>query len=174
MGAYHALATKPTVSTRAALEILKSAPILFLATDRITTSIVVESVESSLLLGKREGYLIARVTMYYGADLQKLGPDAIKISGDVITVTLPDPQELDFAVELNSMRFLSKRSGWIAIRDWVQTLDIQAELREQLHQAAQEALHKDGLIPSREDLVRRLNGFGGVLSKGSAVRFTFR
>ena len=57
--ACHAFATKPTVSTRAAMEILKSAPILFLATDRIfsaaardghtpariTTSIVVESVE---------------------------------------------------------------------------------------------------------------------------------
>ena len=72
------------------------------------------------------------------------------------------------------MRFLSKRSGWIAIRDWVQNLDIQAELREQLHRAAQEALRKDGLIPTRENLVRRLNGLGGVLSKGPAVRFTFR
>jgi hypothetical protein len=172
--AYHAFAAKPTVSTSAALEILRSEPIVFLATDRITTNIVVDNVENNLLLGKREGYLIARVTMFYGVDLQKLSPDAIQVSGDVITVTLPAPQELVFAVDMHSMRFLTKRSGWIAIRDWPQNLDIQAELREQLHQTAQEALRKDGLIPSREDIVRRLNGLGRMLSKGRAVRLTFR
>lgn len=57
-----------------ALEVLRREPLRFLVTDRLAAQIVVESGTNSLVLGRREGYLIAKVSLYYGVDLGKLRP----------------------------------------------------------------------------------------------------
>jgi len=84
---------------------------------------------------------------------------------DNVCITLPDPQELDFSVDLDSARFLRKRSGLVVLRDFLQDLNFQHELERQLHQAAQEMLRDEKLMPSREELVDRLNRIAPTLTR---------
>ena len=75
------------------LTVLKSEPLLFLVTDRLVTQIVVSSREYNLLLGQREGYLIATVRLYYGVDLAGLTPANLRRAGGRMVVTIPVQEE---------------------------------------------------------------------------------
>jgi len=164
----------PRVDLKGTLEVLRSQQLAFLATNRIVTQVVVEKREDHPLLGKSECFLIGVVRYYWGLDLTKLSRDAIKRDGDSVVVNVPEPQELDFGVDLASVRVISKRSGLIAIRDWASGRDLRRELRKDFARAAKAFLRRKGLIPTRQQLVDRLNGYAPALSSKLGVQVVFR
>ena len=167
------LLARPDVERRA-LEILRREELRFLVTHRVAAQVVVESDEGSLLLGRREGCRIAKVALHYGVDLARLTEESVVREGGGIVVTVPDPEELDFAVDLDSLRYLSRRSGLQVAADWLLDRDQEAELRAQFREAARLYLREEGLLPARADIVARLNRHADALSGRLGVEVRFR
>ena len=166
------LSTK--VDLNAALTALRNEELTFLVTDRVVTQVVVERHEHSLLLGEGKGYIIGLVRFHFGLDLASLPKEAIQRDGDTLVVTVPEPKELDFSVDLRTLRYITKRSGLLAIRDWMTGANTRRELREAFHDAAQSFVRKEGLAPTREALVHRLNRYAPVLKARLGVTVRFR
>ena len=161
------------VQTRA-LEILRREQLRFLVTDRVVAQVVVEADRNSPVLGKREGYLIAKAALYFGVDLGKLSKEDVVRDGKRVVVTIPEPEELEFSVDLDSMRYLTKRSGLQAATDWLLDRDQKAELRSQFRAAAHSYLRDEELLPTRQEIVGRLNEFRGVIGGSLGVEVLFR
>ncbi|MDX9981126.1 MAG: DUF4230 domain-containing protein [Lentisphaeria bacterium] len=157
-----------------ALDILRREDMRFLVTDRVDAQIVAEASENSPVLGRREGYLVARTAMHYGVDLGRLSAADVAREGGAVVVTVPDPEELGFAVDLDSLRYLSRRSGLQVAADWALARDQEAELRAKLGQAARDHMRAEGLLPRREDIVARLNGIAADIGRGLDADLVFR
>jgi hypothetical protein len=161
-----------TVETRT-LTILRSENLAFLATDRLVTQIVVSSREYNLILGQREGYLVATVRLYYGIDVATVTPANLRREAGRLTVMVPEPRELDFAVDVGSLRFISKRNVTVAIRDWLQGQNLEDDLRKRLKGEALAFMATQQLIPARSTIVARLNGWAPVLTDNLGVEVRF-
>jgi len=155
------------------LTILQSEAMAFLVTDRIASQIVVSVSESNILLGQREGYLIGTAKLYYGIDMKELTKDSIRLQDHQIVVTLPPAKELDFAVDLESLRFISKMSGTVALVDWLQGKDMYAELRAQFKPKAIEFMRQNSMIPDRQKILGRLNSMSLVLTENLGLKVVF-
>jgi len=155
------------------LTILQSEAMAFLVTDRIASQIVVSVSENNVLLGQRGGYLIGTARLYYGIDMKELTKDAITLRNNQIFVTLPPTKELDFAVDLESLHFISKMSGTVALVDWLKGKDMYAELRAQFKPKALEFMKQNGMIPDRQRILARLNSMSSVLTENLGPKVTF-
>ena len=155
------------------LTILQSEAMAFLVTDRIASQIVVSVSESNILLGQREGYLIGTAKLYYGIDMKELTKDSIKLQDNAIMVVLPPAKELDFAVDLESLQFISKMSGTVALVDWLKGKDMYAELRAQFKPKAIEFMKQNGMIPDRQRILGRLNSMSLLLTENIGLKFAF-
>lgn len=155
------------------LTILQSEAMAFLVTDRIATQIVVSVSENNVLLGQREGYLIGTARLYYGIDMKELTKDSITLRNNQIFVTLPPTKELDFAVDLESLHFISKMSGTVALVDWLKGKDMYAELRAQFKPKALEFMKQNGMIPDRQRLLVRLNSMSSMLTDSLGLKVKF-
>jgi hypothetical protein len=160
------------VETRA-LTVLRSEPMVFLVMDRVVAQIVISSREHSVLLGQREGYLIATVRLYFGVDMADLTPANLRREHGILAVTIPEPRELDFAIDLDSLSFLSKRNGTVVVRDWLEGRDLEGELRARLKADARAFMSTQQLIPARSTIVARLNTWAPVLSDNLGVDVRF-
>lgn len=165
---------RPRMSVAQTLKVLRSQQLAFFATDRIVTQVVVEKREDHPLLGTSECFLVGVVRYYHGLDLAKLSREAVKRDGDAVIVHVPEPKELDFGVDLESVRVISKRSGLIVIRDWASGRDHRRELRKDFAQAARAFLRREGLVPKRAEIIRRLNSYAPVLSAKLGAKVVFR
>jgi hypothetical protein len=155
------------------LTILKSEAMAFLVTDRIATQLVVSVSENNVLLGQREGYLIGTTRLYYGIDMKELTKDSITLRNNQIFVTLPPTKELDFAVDLESLHFISKMSGTVALVDWLKGKDMYAELRAQFKPKALEFMKQNGMIPDRQRILARLTSMSSVFTENLGLKVTF-
>ena len=153
---------------------LKSEPVMFMVTDRLITQVVVSSEESNLLLGQREGHLVATVRVHYGVDLAGLTPADLHREAGRVVVAIPEPRQLDFAVDVGSLKFLSKRNVTVAIADWLQGRDLEADLRARLQVDALEFMAAQQLMPTRADIVARLNEWAPALSSALGVEVCFK
>jgi hypothetical protein len=156
------------------LTILQSEAMAFLVTDRIATQIVVSVSENNVLLGQRGGYLIGTARLYYGIDMKELTKDSITLRNNQIFVTLPPTKELDFAVDLESLHFISKMSGTVALVDWLKGKDMYAELRAQFKPKALEFMKQNGMIPDRQRILARLSSMSALLAEHIGLQVTFR
>jgi len=155
------------------LTILQSEAMAFLVTDRIASQIVVSVSENNILLGQREGYLIGTARLYYGIDMKELTKDSITLRNNQIFVTLPPTKELDFAVDLESLHFISKMSGTVALVDWLRGKDMYAELRAQFKPKALEFMKQNGMIPDRQRILARLNSMSSVFTENLGLKVAF-
>ena len=155
------------------LTILKSEAMAFLVTDRIASQIVVSVSENNVLLGQREGYLIGTARLFYGIDMKELTKDSITLRNNQIFVTLPPTKELDFAVDLESLHFISKMSGTVALVDWLKGKDMYAELRAQFKPKALEFMKQNGMIPDRQRILARLTSMSSVFTENLGLKVTF-
>ena len=155
------------------LTILQSEAMAFLVTDRIASQIVVSVSENNVLLGQREGYLIGTARLYYGIDMKELTKDSITLRNNQIVVTLPPTKELDFAVDLESLHFISKMSGTVALVDWLKGKDMYAELRAQFKPKALEFMKQNGMIPDRQRILARLNSMSSVFTENLGLKVAF-
>ena len=159
---------------QATLAILKSENLAFLVTDRKTSQIEVEILDNSPLLGRREGHLIGPVTIYYGIDVQSLDSSCLSHVGNRMIVRLPEPRELDFAMDPGSFRYVTKRSGWNVVADYVFNRNLETELRQQVHRQALVFFTEQRLIPTRAKIVNQLNNLAAAFSKEIGVPIEFQ
>jgi hypothetical protein len=158
----------------ATLSILKGENLAFLVTDKLTSQITVEVDEHSPLLGRREGVLIGTVTLYYGVDVQALDASCLSQAGGRMIVRLPEPRELDFALDPASFRYITKRSGWNVVVDYVRNRDLEAELRRDIHRHALAFFAQKQLLPTRAKIVHQLNELATPLSRELGVPIVFQ
>jgi len=164
----------PEASREAALTMLRSEHLLFLVTDKLTTQIVVHATANSPLLGKREGFMVATVTLYYGVDLRTLTPESVELEGTRLLVTLPEPRELDFSVDPTSLRSWTVRSGLNVVADFMLDKDIEAELRQELRGSALRFYQEYDLLPSREAILAKLSALSPVFREQVGIDVVFR
>ena len=88
-------------------------------------------------------------------------------------VVLPPAKELDFAVDLESLQFISKMSGTVALVDWLKGKDMYAELRAQFKPKAIEFMKQNGMIPDRQRILGRLNSMSLLLTENIGLKCTF-
>jgi len=134
---------------------------------------VVSVSENNVLLGQREGYLIGTARLYYGIDMKELAKDSITLRNNQIVVTPPPTKELDFAVDLESLHFISKMSGTVALVDWLKGKDMYAELRAQFKPKALEFMKQNGMIPDRQRILGRLNSMSALLTEHIGLKVIF-
>lgn len=161
-------------TVNATLSLLRSEDLLFLVTDKLISQIMVEVTDNNPILGKREGVLVATVTLYYGVDLRKLGTPSIVKEGTRMLVAIPDPQELDFSFDPASLKSITKKSGLNVIADFVMNKDMEAELRAQLKSNTIKFFKGHDLMPTRQKIVRQLNEFAPVFSEKIGMSVEFR
>ena len=140
-----------------ALTVLQSMDLEFLATNKVASSIVVEQRSGNFLLGYREGYLVADCTLYFGIDLREAVEEPGIIPGGKSVIILPEPKALDFSVDMDSVRFLTRQSGLMLVADALQDNDAKAALLRQLQVEAIEYLQDREMLPDKATIVQRLN-----------------
>lgn len=154
------------------LSLLRSEALSFLVTRRTSTQIVVEHNESDWL-GEWHGVLWATVSWRWGVDLTKIGKDDLRREGDVIYCRLAEPELLDFSVDLDSIKFLSKSTAVPKVMDMMGGGAQRRQLEQSLHQRAMEFARQQKLCPSRQDMVNQLNGAGEALKKATGLELRF-
>jgi hypothetical protein len=164
----------PVRNERSVMQILKSEEMGFLVTQRVTTLVLVELDENSLLLGNREGILIATVRYYFGMDLEKLTEDSLVRSGDTLVVSMPDPEILDLSPDLATLRLWDKRSGLVVLGDLLTGYDQDMELLGMLDSSARAYADSEQLVPARDAVIQRLNRMAPLFAEYAgiaAIRF---
>ena len=159
------------IDEQVTLSILQSEALAFLVTRRLATQIVVEHEECDWL-GEWHGVLWATIRLHYGVDLKKIDADDIRREGDTIIVRLPKPELLDLAIEPGSEGFMSKSTAAAKIEDLLHNGQ-RKQLKTRLQQCAVEFASRQGLLPTRDEMIQQLNEFASTLktSAGIALRF---
>ena len=159
------------VNEHISLTVLRSQELEFLVTRRASLQVVVEHEESDWS-GQWHGVLWATVEIYFGVDLAKVKAEDIRHEGDVTIVTLPEPEVLSFAVEPGSVRCLSKSTAVPKVSDLLSNGHRQL-LEGRLRESALEFARQQQMLPSRAELVARLNSAVAVLASKGGVRLRF-
>jgi hypothetical protein len=168
-----ALPTLPTPKTeeRIILSVLRSETLAFLVSRRAVTQIVIDHEESSWL-GEWRGVLWATVDFRYGVDLQKLTEADIRQEGNIVTVRLPEPELLDFGIRPGTIGMLTKSTASAKIEDLLHN-GHRKELDRRLQSQALEFARQQGLMPSRQEIVRQLNDTVALLRGRTSIEFRF-
>lgn len=156
------------------LSILRSEDLAFLVSKKLVSVVVVEKSENNLFLGERYGVLIADVELTYGFNLQKLTEDSISRDGNKIIIKLPEPEKFNCAVNLSSMRYITKASSLNYLLDNLNNADIKRELRADFERSAFEYFKQKKLIPGRAQMISRLNNLATPLFAKSGISVEFR
>ncbi len=172
-GGWLRAAARWQVDERAALTFFQREPLAFLVTERIVTQVVVEKHGRSLLLGDKHGFLFGTVELLYGINLADLPPESVRRDDQRIFVSVPTPELLHTVPDLESVRFLQKRSPMIVLADKMAGSDLYQECLLELDDAALRFAEEHGLTPTREELLGRLNEYAPVIAAriGSEVIF---
>jgi len=160
---------------KSVLQVIRSEDLSFLVSEKIVTQVVVEQEQSSLLWGRRDGYLIATATLYYGIDLSQLDERSVEQTPQGVVVRLPRPSLLDVAVDPD-YEFFSKKSGLVALRDWMAGADLERTLRMRVQDEAEAFAAGHDLLPDDRRMLERLNRFADSLAVklGRPLRFAYR
>ncbi len=156
------------------MQILGREELMFLVTDRVVTRVDVVAREGSMLLGWHESVLVGTVEFLCGVDLSTLEPQDVSREADVLIVRVPEPQILNVSVDLETLTLFDKKSGLIAVKEYLQKRDVRAELQRRLETRAREFAIEEGLVPDRRALLDRLNKVAAPLVSahvGVAVEF---
>lgn len=161
------------VDEAAAVRYFRREPLSFLVTERIVTQVVVEKHAGNLVLGHKDGFLFGTVELLYGVDLTALESDAVRRDSGGIRVKVPAPRLLRAVPDLDSVRFVQKRSPLMAFSDKMSGTNFYAECVQELDDAAVRFVDERRLAPTRDELVGRLNEYAPVIASkiGAPVVF---
>lgn len=162
----------PTVDQRTTLSLLKSEPLLFLATRRTVAQIVVERHEGSWS-GDYQAVSWATVRWTWGVDLSRLADDDIRMVGSGWVVRLPEPELLEFSIEPGSLRSFSKATAIPRLQEYLDHEDRRAALEASLREQAMRFARVNQLTPTRTQLVSQLNDAARVLLAGDGRSLRF-
>ena len=168
------------------LTILKSENLDFLVRRRQVTQVVlIRTADSSWLdwvpyVGtihealKEDGVLTANVRVYYGFDMNKLTEASNADGKEGITITLPEPEVLDFDVDLDSLKFRAVKTGLITrIGNVFRDETLKDKLLKDVKSAVEEFVSTPGTMPSKSELLKEMRGLERILSDAYKVKLTF-
>jgi hypothetical protein len=156
--------------TTTTLAMLRSEPLLFLATDRGTSLVLVEHSQWAWW-GSWRGVLWATVTWRWGIDLRQLRPEDIRREGSATVVRLPEPRLLDFGLEPGSVRLLTKSTALSWLQARLSSTDHRQALENRLQATLLDYAVRHDLLPSRQTLVDRLNAQANAWGQADRLRF---
>jgi hypothetical protein len=168
------------------ITILKSENLDFLVRRRQVTQVVLIHTDESWLdwlptigtyreLKKEDGVLTANVRVYYGFDMKKLTNDSIDNTDDNIAVKLPDPEVLDFSVDLDSLKFVRLKTGVATfIQNAFRDETLKDKLLKEVKKAVEEFVSTPGAMPSKSEMLNEMGGFERILSDAYGVKVSFK
>lgn len=123
---------------------------------------------------KEDGVLTANVRVYYGFDLNKLTEASYADGKEGITITLPEPEVLDFAVDLDSLKFRALKTGIITrIGNVFRDETLKDKLQKDVKSAVEEFVSTPGTMPSKSEMLKEMGGLEKILSDAYKVNLTF-
>jgi hypothetical protein len=123
---------------------------------------------------KEDGVLTANVSVYYGFDLNKLNEALDANAKEGITITLPEPEVLDFAVDLDSLKFRSLKTGMITrIGNVFRDETPKDKLQKDVKSAVEEFVSTPGAMPSKSEMLKEMGGLERMLSDAYNVKLKF-
>jgi hypothetical protein len=89
-------------------------------------------------------------------------------------VLLPEPEVLDFAVDVASLRFLTRRSILQVLGDNFTDHDLRTDLQSRFRAASESFFHEQCLLPDRATLCARLTAHAQSWAGRVGVPVSFR
>jgi hypothetical protein len=167
------------------LTILKSENLDFLVRRRQVTQVVLIRTANSWLdwlpyIGyyretmKEDGILTANVRVYYGFDMNKVTGAKKAYGKEEITITLPEPEVLDFAVDLDSIKFQALKTGVITrIKNIFSDATLKDKLQKDIKSAVEEFVSTPGTMPSKSEMLKEMGGLQRILGDAYNVKVLF-
>lgn len=165
---------QPLPDIRAAVELLQREQLSYLVTERVVTQVVTEAANGNALLGYGNGLLVGKVELLFGLDLGELDLSQAVVEGDRIHITVPEPRLLRYVPDLDSLRYIEKKSALLVIIDRARGENLYQECLDRLEAAAAEFAHANDLTPTRDDLIARLNQYAPVLAARVGAKVVFQ
>ncbi len=162
-----------TPDLSSAVEFLRREPLSFLVTERVVTQVVVEVKSGNLVTGYGSGVLVGKVELLYGVDLDEAALDEAAYRDGVLHVPVPAPKLLRYVPDLESLRFIEKKTALLTLVDAARDVDLFHLALAQLEHAASEFAEENDLAPTREQLLSRLNRYAPVIAAQTGVQVVF-
>jgi|GEM_PF-2631613 len=169
------------------LTILKSENLDFLVRRRQVTQVVlIRTADSSLWdwvpyvadvreAMKEDGVLTANVRVYYGFDMKKLTADSTQSAGDEVSIVLPDPEVLDFAVDLDSLKFMPLKTGVITrVGNVFRDETLKDKLQKEIKKSIEQFVSTPGAMPTKDEMLKEMIGFERILTDAYKVKVSFK
>jgi hypothetical protein len=154
--------------TEASVAALVKENLVQLLTNSTTTMVVctIEDIPEGIvakfgkvLLGESLGIFITKVKFGYGIDLKNdMSDEDIVIDDQSITITLPSPKILYIDPDMN-YEIVTKQTILRALVAKIKGMDIEKEMRKAFQQKAEEFAKENGLIPSKEEIINKIQPF---------------
>ena len=143
---------------------------LVLQTDEELTVATIDG--GNLLFGPRSGMASAVRRSHWGLNLEKVAGEDIVVSGREVRIKLPDPVVFDTMVDMESFRFLTRRSGFQALADAICGRSLMRELAE-IACRTPPKYSREQIQARRSEFILRLNDQAKALfaAKDLDVRF---
>ncbi len=164
--------SRPAIDEKLTVSILKSEALAFLAVRKITTQIVIDHSEQHWS-GEWRGVLWAVVFWTYGVDLQGIGDQDIRREAGTLIVRLPKPQTLSFGVVPGTVNYISRSTALPKALDLLRGGSQRQVLESRVHEQAMAFATKQGLLPSRREIVDQLNAAVSALSSSTGLLIRF-
>lgn len=155
------------------IEILRTIPRTFLVLETQREVAVASKDNGNVVFGSRVGHATANRRTHLGVDLEKVSPNDVELSGRRVTVLLPDPEILDTALDYNTVRMFTKRSGLRLLWDLASGKSIESELLDMLGRTPPDYTGEE-LRAQRQSFVDRLNRQAADLFKAKNLHIEFR
>jgi len=155
---------------RRVIEYLGRENLAFLITDKLVTKVIIEVTAGNILLGRKEGYLIAKVKIYHGI---AVGEIKVEKGRGKLILRIPEPKAMDVSVDYSAAKFISKRSGLVTLADWIMGKDLKNQLLSRCQSEAMRQLRKNKYLPDRLELIHRLSAYSQIISRyvGCEIEF---
>ncbi|CAK0759128.1 hypothetical protein WCLP8_3020008 [uncultured Gammaproteobacteria bacterium] len=142
--------------SKISLDQLQNEDVEFLATNKITTMVIVDESDSSLILGDRQAVMVVKVEAVWGFDLKKVKKDNIKIVEQSVIIDLPEPGLISFSVDFENARIFTVHNVSRRLYDLVKGDDIKLKMVASLKPKALDFMRSQKLIPERDVLCARV------------------
>lgn len=138
-----------------AVELLRSESLRQLVTERIVTQVVVQDDFGDLVLGADNVFAFGTVSLLVGVDLKKMVVVKGLNDAPFLFITLPKAEVISTELDEDSVFFVRKASALQRLRD-IDGTEQHKQIRVRLKESAHQFLMDKGLMPSRNELEKRV------------------
>src|SRR5690554_6287188 len=103
----------------------------------------------------------------------KLAGEDLVWDGTVLVIRLPEPELLDFAVEVGSVRFMSKSTALPKLLDISRGGWRRSVLEGRMKEAAMAYFRQQNLLPNRSEIAAQLNTAAPIIEASAGINLRF-